>query len=86
MLAEMDEEFGVGDLLSELMTEDKAKVLFSLSTFKCDLLKCDSHSLAFHRYMGHMTCEGSGLSMTCLLLRMGWTSHWSSRIQASALI
>ena len=42
------------------------------------------HSLFFvGRCMGHMTCEGSRLSMTCLPSRMAWTSLWSSKIQAS---
>ena len=40
MLAEMDEEFGIADLISEVVQEDKNKVIIT-----CAYGPCDDHVL-----------------------------------------
>ena len=60
MLAEMDEEFGITDLISEVVQEDKNKVIIT-----CACGTCDDHVLIMYNCVmisscdGHVTCSGS---------------------------
>ena len=50
MLAEMDEEFEIADLISEVLQEDKNKVIITCACGACDdhvLIMCN-HVLLYH--------------------------------------